>query len=84
MLTKKITVPQKIVEVTFAQYVGERIRKRRQRLGWTISDVTDKTNISRAYLCEVEQGKRSIGFAKLYYLGQVLGRTTDWFAKGWD
>ena len=80
----EITIPARIVEVTFAEYVGGRIRQRRQQLGLTMDDVISQMDISKAYLSEVETGKRSIGFKKLYYLAQVLGRKTDWFAQGWD
>lgn len=82
--TKKITVPATVVEVTFAQYVGQRIRQRRRELGMTQDDVIAQCGMSKAYLSECENGLRSIGFRKLYYLAQVLGRSTDWFAKGWD
>lgn len=28
--------------------------------------------------------ERSIVFAMLYRIAESMGRTTDWFAKGWD
>ncbi len=80
----KIVIPERIVEVTFKQYVGERIKKRRTQLGLTMDDVVDITPITKAFLSDVENGKRGIGFEKLYYLATTLGRTTDWFAKGWS
>lgn len=73
-----------IQEVTFAQHVGQRIRQRRNELGLTIDDVSQAMSISKSFLSDCENGKRSIGFCKLYYLAQVMRRTTDWFAKGWD
>ena len=82
--TKQITIPEKIVEVTFAQYVGQRIRKRREQLGMTQDDIVNACNISKAFLSECENGKRSMGFCKVYQLARVLKRTTDWFAEGWD
>jgi transcriptional regulator with XRE-family HTH domain len=82
--TKLITIPAKVVEITFAQYVGSRIRERREELEMTQDDVIAVCDISKAFLSECENGKRSIGFSKLYQLAQVLNRTTDWFAKGWD
>lgn len=84
MLTKQVVIPEQIVEVTFAEYVGRRIRQRRKQLGLTIDAVVNECDISKPYLSEVENGKRGIGFAKLYELSKVLERTTDWFAKGWD
>jgi len=79
----RITIPERIVEVTFAQYVGSRIRQRRHELGMTMDDLIGVAPISKTYLSEVETGKRSIGYRKLYSLAIALGRSTDWFAKGW-
>lgn len=84
MKTKQVKVPAKVIEVTFAEYVGSRIRQRRQELGLSLSDIADSIEISRPYLSECERGKRSIGFSKLYQLAAVLGKPTDWFAKGWN
>lgn len=82
--TKQVVIPEKIVKITFAQYVGQRIRTRREELGMTQDDVVNACEISKAFLSECENGKRSIGFSKLYQLAYVLKRSTDWFAKGWD
>lgn len=82
--TKRIVIPERFVEMTFAEYVGQRIKKRREELRMTQDDVVNACDISKAFLSECENGKRSIGFCKLYQLAQVLKRTTDWFAKGWD
>jgi len=80
----RITIPERIIEMTFAQYVGARIRRRRQELGMTMDDLIDVAPISKTFLSEVETGKRSIGYRKLYSLALALGRSTDWFAKGWQ
>jgi transcriptional regulator with XRE-family HTH domain len=84
MQTKQITVPAKVIEITFAQHVGLRIRERRNELGLTQEAITNACEISKAFLSECENGKRSIGFCKLYELAKVLKRPTDWFAEGWD
>ena len=84
MQTKQITIPAKVVEITFAQHVGQRMRQRRVELGLTQDAIVEACDISKAFLSECENGKRSIGFCKLYELAKVLKRPTDWFAKGWD
>ena len=84
MKSKQITIPAKVVDVTFSQYIGLRIRERRKELGLTQDAITEKCEISKAYLSECENGKRSIGFSKLYELAKILKRPTDWFAEGWD
>lgn len=84
MKTKTVTVPEHTIEVTFAAYVGQRIRQRRQELGLSQDQVTKAVDISKAFLSECERGKRSIGFAKLYELSRLLKRPTDWFVEGWE
>lgn len=84
MKTKRITIPAKVVELTFAQYVGSRIRERRKELGLTQDAIVETCDISKAFLSECENGKRSMSFCKLYQLAKILKRPTDWFAKGWD
>lgn len=84
MLTKTIVIPATTVERTFAQHVGSRVKQRRLELKWTQDVVIAKCGMSKAFLSEVENGKRSIGFMKLYSLARALRRSTDWFAKGWD
>lgn len=84
MKTKTITIPARTVELTFAQHVGQNIRNRRKELGLTQDDIVRVCDISKAFLSECENGKRSIGFAKLYELSRLLKCSTDYFAKGWD
>ena len=83
MKTKTVTHPETTEEVTFAQYVGRRIRQRRNELGWTMDELIANADISKTFLSEVECGKRNIGFMKLCGVARSLGRPTDWFAKGW-
>lgn len=84
MKTRKITIPEQVIEVTFAEYVGNRIRQRRKELGLTQDELVRACDISKPFLSECENGKRGIGFSKLYEVARVLGCTTDWFAKGWE
>jgi transcriptional regulator with XRE-family HTH domain len=36
--------------------LGSRVRARRQRLGWTLKDLADKTDLSVPYLSDIERG----------------------------
>lgn len=84
MKTKKITIPARTVELTFAQHVGQNIRNRRKELGLTQDDIVKACDISKSFLSEVENGKRCVGFSKIYELSRLLKCPTDYFAKGWD
>lgn len=84
MKTKRITIPEQIVEITFAEHVGERVRARRTQLGMSQCDVAKACGVSNAFLSTVESGKVGISFANMYELSQVLERPIAWFAKGWD
>ena len=41
--------------------LGERIKARRIELGWTQDVLAQKAGISKGFLSDVENGKRSIG-----------------------
>ncbi len=69
--------------MTFAKHVGQRLRQRRLERNMTQRDIYRSCGISIAFLSDVENGKRSISFSKLYGLAKVLGVSTDWFAKDW-
>lgn len=84
MKTKKIVIPEQVVEITFAQYVGRRIRERRKKLKLSQDDVVQACDISKTFLSECENGKRSIGYYKACQLAQVLHCSVAWFAKGWN
>ena len=71
------------MNTTFAQHVGQRIKQRREELKLKQADITRSCKISKSFLSEVENGKRCIGFAKLYELSIVLKRKAHWFGEGW-
>jgi ribosome-binding protein aMBF1 (putative translation factor) len=39
-----------------ASTLGRQVRARRQRLGWTLKDLADKTDLSVPYLSDIERG----------------------------
>jgi transcriptional regulator with XRE-family HTH domain len=67
---------------TNMQTVGERIRKRRLELGWTQDVLAEKAGISKSFLSDLENGKRSIGADKLLDLGRVLSLSLDFLMTG--
>lgn len=62
--------------------VGERIRKRREELAWTQDDLATKAKISKGFLSDVENGKRSIGADKLLDISRALSLSLDFLMTG--
>jgi len=64
------------------QTVGERIKKRRTELGWTQDVLAEKAGISKSFLSDLENGKRSVGADKLLDIGKVLSLSLDYLMAG--
>jgi transcriptional regulator with XRE-family HTH domain len=62
--------------------VGERIRKRRTELGLTQDELAQKAGISKSFLSDVENGKRSIGADTLLDLGRSMSVSLDYLMTG--
>ncbi len=62
--------------------VGKRIRIRRTELGWTQDALAQKAGISKSFLSDLENGKRSIGAETLLDLGRSLGVSLDYLMTG--
>jgi len=84
MKTKTVNIPASTAEITFHQYVGQRIKQRRTELGMTQYQVVDSCGISKGFFSDIENGKRSVGFYNMREIAKALGRSVDWFAEGWD
>ncbi len=67
---------------TKMQTVGERIKKRRTELGWTQDVLAEKAGISKSFLSDLENGKRSVGADKLLDIGKVLSLSLDYLMAG--
>ena len=52
--------------------VGERIKKRRNELGWTQDVLAQKAGISKSFLSDLENGKRNVGADTLYDIARAL------------
>lgn len=62
--------------------VGKRIRERRTELGWTQDVLARKAGISKGFLSDVENGKRSVGAETLLDIARALGRSLDFLMTG--
>jgi transcriptional regulator with XRE-family HTH domain len=62
--------------------VGERIRKRRTELGWTQDQLAQKAGISKSFLSDLENSKRSVGADNLLDIARALGVSLDFLMTG--
>ncbi len=62
--------------------VGERIRSRRQKIGWTQEQLADKAGISKGFLSDLETGTRNVSAEYLLKIAQALTVTLDFLMKG--
>jgi transcriptional regulator with XRE-family HTH domain len=62
--------------------VGDRIRERRAELAWTQDDLAQKARISKGFLSDLENGKRSVGAETLQGIAQALGLSLDFLMGG--
>src|SRR6267142_5495058 len=61
---------------------GERIRKRRQELGWTQDTLAQKAGISKGFLSDLENDKRGVNADTLLEIAQALNLSLDYLMKG--
>lgn len=64
--------------------VGQRIRARRDELGWKQDKLADEANISNSFLSDLENGKRSVGADKLLDIARALSLSLDFLMTGED
>ena len=62
--------------------VGERIRGRRGELGWTQDQLAQKAGLSKSFLSDLENGKRSVGANNLLDIARALGVSLDFLMTG--
>lgn len=62
--------------------VGERIRSRREELGWKQDDLASKAGISKSFLSDLENGKRNVGADKLLDIARALSLSLDYLMTG--
>ena len=63
--------------------IGERIRARRQSLGWTLDRLASEAKVSKGFLSDLENGNRkSAGGDYLKRIAEALGVTLDHLISG--
>jgi transcriptional regulator with XRE-family HTH domain len=62
--------------------VGERIRKRRLELGWTQERLCQKAGISKGFLSDLENDKRSVSAENLLDIARALSKSLDYLMTG--
>tara|TARA_R110002051_G_scaffold225076_3_gene288025 strand:+ start:1421 stop:1648 length:228 start_codon:yes stop_codon:yes gene_type:complete len=53
--------------------LGQRLRDRRQALGWTQEELATHAGIDRSYIGGVERGRRNLTFTVLCQIAHALG-----------
>ena len=62
--------------------VGERIRQRRQRLGYTQERLAQVARLSKGFVSEIESGNRNVSAENLLRIAYALGVSLDYLMKG--
>jgi transcriptional regulator with XRE-family HTH domain len=62
--------------------VGERIKKRRLELGWTQDQLCQKAGISKGFLSDLENEKRSVSADNLLDIARSLSLSLDYLMTG--
>jgi len=63
-------------------FAGAQLRKRRKQVGWTLTDLAKKLNISYQQVQKYEQGNSRMTASVLYDLTQILGVNANYFFDG--
>jgi transcriptional regulator with XRE-family HTH domain len=56
----------------FLRTVGERIRKRREALGWHQAELGEKCELHRTFIGSVERGERNVSILNLLTISRIL------------
>jgi len=62
--------------------VGDRIKKRRLELGWTQDQLCQKAGISKGFLSDLENDKRSVSADNLLDIARALSLSLDYLMTG--
>jgi transcriptional regulator with XRE-family HTH domain len=64
------------------QRLGQRVRSRRQAMGFTLRDVSTRTGLSTPFLSQVENGVGTPSLTSLFSLARVLDTTAESLLAG--
>jgi transcriptional regulator with XRE-family HTH domain len=69
-------------EVNKVAKTGDRIREIREKRGWKLDDLVEKSGLSKGFLSDVENNKRDISSQNLLRIANALGASVDYLLKG--
>ena len=69
-------------EAAVLAQLGNKIRMRRQELGWVQRDLAEKTGMHRTYIADLERGARNVSIYNLIRLGQAMQTSASSLCKG--
>lgn len=61
---------------------GERMRALRERRGFTLEELAARSGVSKGFLSEVENAKRSLSAEYLLRVANALGASVDYLLRG--
>ena len=64
--------------------LGERIRAKRQQLGWNQDELARRAGISKGFLSDLENAKRGVRAENLLDIARALGVSIDFLMQGGD
>ncbi len=62
--------------------VGDRIREVREKVGKTQAELADAAEVSKGFLCDVENNKRNVSAQVLLRIANSLGASLDYLLRG--
>jgi len=75
--------PRKQTRSPLTVHVGRQLWKLRQRDQLTMRDVAEKTGLTNAFICQIENGQSAPTIETLWKLAQCFGVGVQWFVKGY-
>lgn len=59
---------------------GDKVRVARAEKGWTITEMADKSGVTRKTIGQIEKGsKKGIRFSTIQQIAKTLGRSIEYF-----
>ncbi len=66
----------------FLQGIGGRVREQRMKRDWSLTNLSLATDLSRAHLCDIENGRTEPGAGCLLRLAIAFKCSVDWLVRG--
>jgi len=61
---------------------GSRVRRRRQKLGWTLEELAEEAGMHWTYIGSVERGERNLSLVNIVRLARALGVGPEELVRG--